>query len=205
MEGAQAVALLEQAVGAYRQGLQVYTREQFPQDWAMTQNNLSDALEALGNQSKGEEGLNRKREAVELLRSVLSYRPDDLSRYRLASELGGLAFNLLLNSLFVEAQTRCEEAQRLANEIGDGVEKTARDSLIIFIQGNLAHALLFQGHYDEALAIYRQYWDKPLNGKTFGEVTLEDFAAFDKAGLTHPDLSRMKRAVRHLRSKAPTP
>jgi hypothetical protein len=33
------------------------------------------------------------------------------------------------------------------------------------IQMKLAHALLFQGHYDEALAIYRQYWDKPQEGK----------------------------------------
>jgi hypothetical protein len=73
----------------------------------------------------------------------------------------------------------------------------------IFIQGNLAHALLFQGHYDEALAIYRHNWDKPLFGKTFGEVTLEDFVAFDKAGLTHPNLSRMKRALGDLHSKAP--
>jgi hypothetical protein len=26
------------------------------------------------------------------------------------------------------------------------------------------------------------------NEKTFGEITLEDFAAFDAAGLSHPDL-----------------
>ena len=70
---------------------------------------------------------------------------------------------------------------------------------------NLAHALLFQGHYDKALAIYRQNWDKPQHGKTFGQITLEDFAAFDKAGLTHPDLSRMKRALGDLRSSAPGP
>jgi hypothetical protein len=76
---------------------------------------------------------------------------------------------------------------------------------LIFIKCNLAHALLFQGHYDEALAIYRQSWDKPLNGKTFGEVTLEGFDAFDKAGLTHSDLSRMKQALGDLRSKAPSP
>ena len=126
------------------------------------------------------------------------------TRYRLASALGGLGFNLVLNSQFAEAQTRCEKAQRLANEIGDGVQRSDRDDLI-FIQGNLAHALLFQGHYDEALAIYRQYWDKPLNGKTFGEVTLEDFAAFDKAGLTHADLSRMKQALADLTSKSQSP
>jgi len=103
-----------------------------------------------------------------------------------------------------EAQTRCEEAQRLANEIGDGVQKSDRDDLVL-IQQNLAHALLFQGHYDEALAIYRQYWDKPQEGKTFGEVTLEDFAAFDKAGLTHPDLSRMKRALGNCVPRLPAP
>jgi hypothetical protein len=72
---------------------------------------------------------------------------------------------------------------------------------LIFIQQNLAHALLFQGNYNDALAIYRQYWDKPINGKTFGEATLEDSAAFDKAGLTHPDLSRMKQALGDLRGR----
>jgi hypothetical protein len=76
---------------------------------------------------------------------------------------------------------------------------------LIFIQQNLAHALLFQGHYDGALAIYRQNWDKPLHGKTFAEITLEDFAAFDKAGLTQPDLSRMKQALSDLTSKSPVP
>jgi hypothetical protein len=72
----------------------------------------------------------------------------------------------------------CVEAQKLANEIADEIQKSDRNELIISIQGNLAYALLFQGHYDEALAINRQNWDKPFNGKTFGEVTLEDFAAF---------------------------
>jgi len=43
VEGAEAVALLEQTVDACRQALQVYTREQFPQQWATTQNNLATA------------------------------------------------------------------------------------------------------------------------------------------------------------------
>jgi hypothetical protein len=85
-----------------------------------------------------------------------------------------------------------------------GIQKSDRDDLI-FIQQNLAHALFFQGNCGEALAIYRQSWDKPLYEKTFGEVTLEDFAAFDKAGLTHPDMSPMKRALGDLRSKDPSP
>ena len=103
----------------------------------------------------------------------------------MASALGDLAFNLVLNSQFAEARTRCEEAQRLVDEIGDGVQKSDLNKLI-FIQQNLAHALLFQDHYDEALAIYRKYWNKPLKGKNFGEVTLEDFAAFDKRATPIP-------------------
>ncbi len=196
--------LLEDAVVAFRSALEVFTKADLSQYRAKTQNNLSDALGTLGNQLEGEEGLKRKRESVELLREVVSYQPGDQSRYWLASTLGDLAFKLVLNSQFAEAKTRCEEAQKLANEIGDEVGKTDRDDLI-FIKQNLAHALFFQGHYDEALAIYRQNWDKPLAGKTFGEITLEDFAAFDNAGLTHPDLSRMKRALADLRSKAPSP
>jgi tetratricopeptide (TPR) repeat protein len=195
--------VLEDAVAAYRSALEVYTKADLPQFWVETQNNLSAALLALGNELEGEEGLKRTRESVELLRDVLSYQPDDLSRYRLASALGILAFRLVLDRQFAEARTRCEEAQRLANQIGDGVQKSDRDDLI-YIQKNLANALLFQGDYDEALAIYRESWDKTLNGKTFGEVTLEDFAAFDKAGLTHPDLSRTKRVLSDLTSKSPS-
>jgi tetratricopeptide (TPR) repeat protein len=195
---------LGQAVTAYRSALEIYTREQLPQDWATTQNNLGIALGTLGNQLKGAEGLKRWQESVEAFREVMAYQPSDQSRFLLANQLGGLAFNLVLNRQFAEAQTQCEEAQRLPNEIGDGIQKTDRDDLI-FIQQNLAHALLFQGHYDDALAIYSQNWDKPLNGRTFGEITLEDFAAFDKAGLTHPDLSRMKWALGDLHSRAPSP
>ena len=148
--------------------------------------------------------MKRQRESVESFRAVMVYEPSDQARFRLAHCLGGVAFNLVLCRQFAEAQTQCEEAQRLANDIGDGIQKTDRDNLI-FIQQNLAHALLFQGHYDEALAIYRQNWDRPQHGKTFGEITLEDFAAFYKAGLNHPDLSRMKQALGELGSEAPSP
>jgi tetratricopeptide (TPR) repeat protein len=196
--------LLEDAVAAYRSALEVRTKADLPQAWATTQNNLANVLWTLGSQSEGEEGLKHKHEAVELLRDVMSYQSDDQSRDRLASALGDLAFELVLNRQFAEAQAHCEEAEKLTNEIGDGIQKTDRDNLI-FIQGNLAHALLFQGHYDEALTIYRENWDKPLHKKTFGEITLEDFAAFDKAGLNHPDLSRMKQALRDLGSEAPSP
>jgi tetratricopeptide (TPR) repeat protein len=202
--GEQGRELLARAVEAYRSALEIYTREDLPQQWAMTENNLATALGALGDLLEGDEGLKRKREAVELLREIESYQLDDDSRWNLAINLGALAFKLILNRQFAEAQARCEEAQKFANEIGEGIEKTDLENLI-FIQQNLAHALLFQGRYDEALTIYRQNWDKPQEGKTFAEITLEDFVAFDKAGLTHPDLSRMKRELGELHPKVSSP
>jgi tetratricopeptide (TPR) repeat protein len=202
--GEECGKLLGEAVAAYRSALEVYTKADLPQGWAMTQNNLGAALSDLGSQLEGEEGLSTQRESVDLLREVVSFQPDDASRYRLTLALGTLAFKLILDRQFAEAETRCEEAQRLANDIGDQVEKTDRDNLI-FIQRNLAHALLFQGQYDEAFAIYRQNWEKPLDGRAFGEITLEDFAAFDKAGLNDPDLSRMKQALGDLGSEASNP
>ncbi len=41
-------ARLEEAVSAYRAALQERTRDKVPLDWAMTQNNLGNALRALG-------------------------------------------------------------------------------------------------------------------------------------------------------------
>src|SRR5262249_49003695 len=136
----------------YRSALEVRTKADLPQDWAETQYNLGSALQELGSQLEGEEGLKTQRESVDLLQEVVSYHADDASRYQWASALGSLAFHLVLERQFAEARRRCEEAQMLADEFGDGVEKRDRDDLV-FIQQNLAHALLFQGHYDEALTI----------------------------------------------------
>ncbi|MCA8902945.1 MAG: hypothetical protein KDA53_17030, partial [Hyphomonas sp.] len=41
-------AALADAIAAYREALKEYTRERVPLDWAMTQNNLGNALATLG-------------------------------------------------------------------------------------------------------------------------------------------------------------
>ena len=62
---------------AYRQALTVRTRDDLPQDWAMTQNNLGIALRALGERQGGPEGLRRLNEAVEAYRQALTVRKRD--------------------------------------------------------------------------------------------------------------------------------
>ena len=44
---------LEEAVTAYREALKEYTRERVPLQWAMTQNNLGNALATLGERESG--------------------------------------------------------------------------------------------------------------------------------------------------------
>ena len=135
--------LLEEAIAAYRSALEVRTKADLPQDSGATQTNLSIALGRLGHELEGEQRLKRQRESVELLRDVMSYQPDDLTRYWLASTLGRLAFNLVLNSQFAEAQTGAKRLKGWLMRSATGSRKSERDNLI-FIRGNLAHALLFQ-------------------------------------------------------------
>jgi hypothetical protein len=44
---------LKEAEAACRAALEVYTREQLPQDWAMAQHNLGLVLRALAGRAKG--------------------------------------------------------------------------------------------------------------------------------------------------------
>ena len=46
-------ARLEEAVAAYRAALEEWTRERVPSDWAMTQNNLGEALTSLAERETG--------------------------------------------------------------------------------------------------------------------------------------------------------
>jgi exonuclease VII small subunit len=61
-------ARLEEAVAAYREALQEYTRARAPLDWAMIQMNLGNALERFGER---ESGTARLEEAVSAYREAL--------------------------------------------------------------------------------------------------------------------------------------
>lgn len=68
IEGTKGEELLAEAVGAYRNALEVYTRGQLPQNWAATQNNLGLALRAQAKRTEG------KRSAELLAQAVAAYR-----------------------------------------------------------------------------------------------------------------------------------
>jgi tetratricopeptide (TPR) repeat protein len=81
---------------------------------------------------------------------------------KLSTYYGSRSWYLLFASKFNEAEQ-------------DARKGLAIDSSYIWIKGNLAHSLLFQGKYREALELYEEL--KPLKneeGKSYAAICLED-------------------------------
>ena len=63
----------------------------------------------------------------------------------------------------------------------------------LIINGNLAHAYLFDNQFDKAKAIYLENKDAKLrDGRAFSQSVLDDFKEFQEAGITHPDMEKIK-------------
>jgi len=71
--------LLGQAVDAFKLALQVYTRDQFSQEWAATQYNLGNVLKILGAMTAGQKGDDLLGQAVDAFKLALQvYTRDQL-------------------------------------------------------------------------------------------------------------------------------
>jgi tetratricopeptide (TPR) repeat protein len=63
----------------------------------------------------------------------------------------------------------------------------------VMINGNLAHGYLFDNQFEKAKAIYLENKDTKLHdGRTFIQAVLDDFKEFQAAGITHPDMEKIK-------------
>ena len=71
------MALLVEAVTAFRAALRVYTEDAEPLRWATTQNNLGNALQDQGNRNAGPEGAALLAEAVTAFRAALRVHTED--------------------------------------------------------------------------------------------------------------------------------
>jgi hypothetical protein len=72
------------------------------------------------------------------------------------------------------------------------------------IKTNLAHGYLLDSQFEKAKAIYLENRDVQLRGdqRTFSEMVLDDFSELEKAGITHPDMEKIKAL---LKFKFPSP
>lgn len=89
--GAQAKDLLAQAIQAQRAALEVYTKADMPQEWAMVEHNLAEALEVEGDFPGAAKAIDAALEAfpndASFLQTGVSIYHDDLYNYDRAYEL----------------------------------------------------------------------------------------------------------------------
>ncbi len=61
------------------------------------------------------------------------------------------------------------------------------------IKGNLAHGYLFDNQFEKAKALYLENKDAKLHdGRAFNQAVLDDFKELQEAGITHPDMQKIK-------------
>ena len=167
----------------------MYTREALPQYWAVTQYNLAISYRAwasiLIDLKMYENAVTTYQDSLACHRALTEYAENkqDWNSAQVL-ELNCISWCQLFLKQYQAALESSEQALQL-------------DPSKAIVQTNRAHALLLLGRYDEAKAIYLQYAKEDLgNGKTFAQTVLEDFDALEEAGITHPDMARIRRLLR---------
>jgi uncharacterized protein YecT (DUF1311 family) len=66
----------------------------------------------------------------------------------------------------------------------------------VLIKGNLAHAYLFDNQFEKAKALYVENRDAKIDDeRSFTQAVLDDFKELEQAGITHPDIQKIKAAL----------
>ena len=66
----------------------------------------------------------------------------------------------------------------------------------VLIKGNLAHA--YDNQFETAKAIYLENKDAKLDEeRSFSHAVLDDFKELEEAGITHPDMEKIKALPHH--------
>ena len=65
------------------------------------------------------------------------------------------------------------------------------------IKVTLAHSYLFDNQFDKAKAIYLENKNARLRDdeRTFSQAVLDDFKELEEAGVTHPDMEKIKALI----------
>jgi len=63
----------------------------------------------------------------------------------------------------------------------------------VLIKGNLADAYLFDNQFDKAKALYPENQNAKISDeRSFIQMVLDDFKELQEAGITHPDIEKIK-------------
>jgi tetratricopeptide (TPR) repeat protein len=142
-EGPRAAELLSGAVAAYRQALEVYTRGQLPQDWAMTQYNLGNALGDLAERTEGPRSAELLTGAVAAYRQALEVYTRDRLPQQWAAIQSNLRITLKMYFGMNQFRTGLEQFRQLVREncLSDAPQSVA----LVHVLEVLHHRALGEG------------------------------------------------------------
>ncbi|HXY99525.1 MAG TPA: tetratricopeptide repeat protein [Stellaceae bacterium] len=202
-------AVLEEAVTAYHAALEEYTQARVPLDWAMTQNNLGNALLRLGER---ESGTARLEEAVVAYRAALEERTRAQVPLDWAMTQNNLGNALLRLGERESGTARLEEAVAAYRAALEEYTRARVPLYWAMTQNNLGNALAALGEresgtarLEEAVAAFRA----ALEERTRARVPLD--WAYSQHGLAETmamlamrlkDPSRMQEALTCMRGAA---
>jgi hypothetical protein len=195
-EGTESRRLLSEAVTAQLNARQIFTQEQAPQQWAANQINLGTDLKQLGIRTGGAEGAQLLGEAVKAYQDALQvYTARALPvDWALAQKgIGQVSYAALLLN-------QPQLAEGWSREVINAYLATpsALEFVGLFenrIYALLATSLLLQNRYPQAVEVYREHWNQPVDdAPTFGRAVLNDFDELEKRGVKHPDMDKLRAA-----------
>lgn len=130
-----------------------------------------------------EEKVRYQAASVHLLDSLLLQNPSNqqIIHYT-ANQYGSLAWFYLFTKQFQEAEAAAQKALAMS----DNTE---------WVNTNLALALLFQGKYKAAEAIYLRLKDKEYGEATYRETFLKDLEELEAAGVTHKKVKKVRKLL----------
>jgi hypothetical protein len=128
-------------------------------------------------------------EAIELNSRLVEAESVNYSPIDIGKDYGSLSWYLLFARRYADA----EQAARKALYPSIAEKPTGYDAAVQWVFTNLAHSLLLQGKYAEAEKIYLPLKDQAYNDeKTYGVAFLTDLDELEKAGITHPDMAKVR-------------
>ena len=106
-------------------------------------------------------------------------KKDSIVAQKLSDYYGNRSWYLLLAFKFKEAEQTAKKGLAIR-------------SASIWIKTNLAHSLLFQGKYQDALKVYQELkLLKNDEGKSYAAICIEDLDALEKSGVTNKDVNKI--------------
>lgn len=141
---------MEEAAIATRAALEVYTRQEYPVEWARAHSNLGSIFKHLAELWEGEAALRCVREATAALKRALDVYGDDEFSLKRAGVLQGLAAAWLKEGVLVGAPDELESLLRAAAACEEGLGLVAKEKHPLVwaaLQHNLGPVLLNSGSW----------------------------------------------------------